>query len=149
MKWIWFVFLCMVAVWDWKYREIPVWIYGIFGMFGLAVTVKTLIETGCNAEAVRTVAELAAGVGVGLFLLLLGRVGQGAIGAGDGWFFLVTGLYLPWQEVLCLLCYGLLFCGLFSMSLVLWGVVKGISVRNRKLPFLPFLVPVGIWVMCL
>lgn len=35
----------------------------------------------------------------GIMLLLIGMLTRGLLGEGDGWFFIVSGFFLGWQEV--------------------------------------------------
>ncbi|MEG7531863.1 MAG: prepilin peptidase [Hungatella sp.] len=144
MKNIWFVFLCLTAGLDLKNKQIPVWIFYLFEAVG-AVAVLAQIGSMKRSELLGH----AIGISMGLALLWLNRISNHEIGEGDGWFFLVSGLYLTWQENLSLLCYGLLLSSIYSLALVLWGRWKGCSVRKWTIPFLPFVWPVGIWVMSL
>lgn len=147
MKIVWFVFLGIAAWMDARTRQISVWLYMLFGGIGLLSAAEALWNQ--KISGVSGYGGLAVSLGIGISLILLGQVTEGAIGAGDGLFFLVSGLYLTWQENLGLLYYGLLCCSMFGLGLILWGNWKGVSVRKQKLPFLPFLLFPGIWVLCL
>lgn len=147
---LWLVFLCAASCVDWKKQEIPVWIYGVFALVGavrIALRMALLVNAGESMVPVMT--GLAASAAVGILLLLVSVCSDGAVGDGDGWFFLVSGLYLTWLENLSLLCFGLFLCSLYGIGLTLHGVWKRVSVRNRKIPFLPFLLPMGIWMVFL
>lgn len=86
-------------------------------------------------------------VAVGLLFLAAGRLTSGGIGVGDGWFFIITGLFLESWENVMLAGSGLTLCFLFCLMLFACSFRSGISVRKRKLPFLPFLLPGGIWIV--
>lgn len=90
---------------------------------------------------------LLAGCMVGAALLLLSCIAKGALGAGDGWFFFVTGLYLGFWKNLLLLCSALFFCSLFGLGYVVFGGIKGKDYRKKTLPFLVFTLPAGIWLI--
>lgn len=138
MKMIWIVFLYMAAGLDlWK-REIPVWLYGVFGLVGIVNVVRNPL-----------LLPMAGSIAIGLVLLLISFGSGGAVGDGDGWFFLVSGLYLAWQENLSLLCSGLLLSSLYAIGWIIWGKWNGVSVKHIKIPFLPFLLPMGIWMVYL
>ena len=83
---------------------------------------------------------------VGLLFLAAGKLTSGGIGVGDGWFFIITGLFLESWENVMLAGSGLTLCFLFCLMLFAGSFRSGKSVRKRKLPFLPFLLPGGIWI---
>lgn len=86
---------------------------------------------------------------VGFAVLAFSWVTRGKIGAGDGWFFVISGLFLGFKENLALAVSGLFFCSLYCLvfaAAALWG---GGNIRSRRVPFLPFLIPVGLWLVFL
>lgn len=86
-----------------------------------------------------------AGVLPGAVLLLLSRLGVG-IGAGDGYFFLVSGLFLGLWRNLFFLCGTVLCSGLFGLSYYVWCFTRGNHTAGKtELPLLPFAVVPGIW----
>jgi len=129
-----FLLVLIWAAWqDWKRRSISLNGLLTAGSIGFIFTV--LLERSCT--------QIVMSCGIGILLLILGKCTDGGIGDGDGWFFLVSGLYMDWQENLRLFLSGLFLC--FGVSLIL--IVKGRLGRGRrgmKLPFLPFLLPTGI-----
>lgn len=133
------LFLAIAAWQDFKKLSIKLWVYIVFGMLGFCINFLQ--------HDSQTTTVLFSCIFPGFFLLLLHKVSRGTIGAGDGWFFIVSGLFLNIKENLYLLCYGLLLCSFWCVILVIWGMVKGISMRNCRIPFLPFLFPVGIWLV--
>ncbi|MCI8454476.1 MAG: pilus assembly protein CpaA [Lachnospiraceae bacterium] len=98
----------------------------------------------CISEKRAGMAVLAA-ILPGLVLLTLGRLTCGGIGRGDGWFFVVSGFYLNLWENVWLLVSGLMLCGIYSLVLAVLLAAQGRSVRRLRLPFIPFLLPVGLW----
>ena len=90
---------------------------------------------------------MAMAVGVGL--LFLSRITKEAVGKGDGWFFLISGIYLGAVKNLVLLAGGLGICFLLSMVLVFKGIIQGTDRGRLRIPLLPFLLPAGIGVMFL
>ena len=87
----------------------------------------------------------AAVIGGGIFLLILGQITDGGIGEGDGWFFIVTGFFLEPTENFMLFLSGLIFCSVYSLAYMAASFIGGVCVRQKRLPFLPFLLPVGLW----
>lgn len=139
MKSIFSIFLLTAAWQDLKSRRIQIWLYIFFGAVGVCVNLFSW--SGKGTPSFGSFLWTAAAVIPGLFLLLLSRVSRGGVGTGDGWFFVTAAFYLGVWKILALLFYGLFFCSLCSLGMITWGMVSGISVRKRKLPFLPFLVP--------
>lgn len=97
-------------------------------------------------------ADISAAMAIGGALLLLAAVTGEAIGKGDGWFFVVSGIYLGFWRNLALLW------GSLILSIILGGVIlasglkkKGRIVSGGKLtlPFLTLAAPVGLGVLLL
>lgn len=108
-----------------------------FGLMGIGM----ILVTGRPFE------ELLPALFPALLLFGVNRVTEGGVGEGDAWFFLVTGLFLNVWEVVALLISGLFFCSIFCLSMaVSMGVQRS---RYRRVPFLPFLLPVGLWISLL
>ena len=85
----------------------------------------------------------------GITLLLIGLLTRGLLGEGDGWFFIVSGFFLGWQECVMLLISGQIFCGIFGLAIMV-GAQIGTgreSIRKLRLPFLPFLLPAALWMV--
>ena len=125
---LFFIILIWTAWQDWKQKSISqrsLLLSGVLG-FGLSIALK------------RSCIQIVISCGIGVVLLMLNKCTDGGIGEGDGWFFLVSGLYIDWQDNLQLFLSGLFLC--FGVSL--FFIVQG-CFRNQKkrmtLPFLPFL----------
>lgn len=85
----------------------------------------------------------------GITLLLIGMLTRGLLGEGDGWFFIVSGFFLGWQECVMLLISGQIFCGIFGLAIMV-GAQIGTgteNIRKLRLPFLPFLLPASLWMV--
>ena len=82
----------------------------------------------------------------GLLLLGLSAVTEEAMGKGDGWFFLVTGIFLGFWKTMLLLAGGLFLCFPAATFLMMsrWG-----KTAEKRLPLLPFMFPVGLGVLLL
>lgn len=137
-------FLLTAAGQDLKRKSVELWIYLVFGGLALAYLIYGSAVCGKQIEW----GSLASGVCVGLGLLGCGMVCQGAIGMGDGCFFLVSGLMLGFWNNLALLLYGLLCCSVYCLGFLTWNRIRyQRNVRKETVPFLPFLVPAGIWLV--
>ncbi|WP_337501798.1 hypothetical protein [Clostridium sp.] len=89
----------------------------------------------------------------GIFLFWMERQTKGAVGLGDGCFFLITGCYLGGWRTLELLM-GAVFVsslagGVWMLTALLGGKGNGLweKIRKKKLPFLPCVLPVWIWML--
>lgn len=136
-----------LAAWqDQRKQKIPVGLFLWFGVLGVLLDLTFALEL-VSARTEVTLGSLVSGMLPGLFCLLLSKGTRGALGAGDGCFFLLAALYLPWQQVWILLLGGFLCCGVGSLYVLGKGIVRGNSVRGASLPFLPFLLPVWLWLL--
>lgn len=110
----------------------------IYGDFGYQMCIGLVTE-----QIKDTVMAMAVGGG----LLLSSRLTDEAVGKGDGWFFLISGIYLGAVKNLVLLAGGLGVCFLLSMVLLFHGIIQGTDRGKLRIPLLPFLIPAGIGVM--
>lgn len=151
------VFLFFSAGCDWRTKKIPVWMFKAFGWVGMVFVfwrfwerADSLQREGASAAAFLTMLFT---VGLAVFpgglLLFLSRVAKGAIGAGDGWFFLIAALYLSGAEVWILFLGGLLCSGFGSLYVLGRELSRGRSARKSSLAFLPFLIPVWLGMLFL
>lgn len=150
------VFLVAFSWQDYRKSKIRVdWLYA-FGTVGILITVIRCI----NAITVLKLDGKQAAIGIvlwllgmlpGVVLLMGASQTRGALGCGDGIFFIITGCYLGVWRTLSLLI-GAVFVS--SVVSVLWILTVLISrkgsalwekVRRKKLPFLPCLIPVWVW----
>ncbi len=119
---------CRVFLADMEQFPANFWFYGLF--------------KGTSAWS------LLAGCFVGVALLGISRLTDGAFGAGDGIFFIITGLYLGFWKNLLLLSSSLFACSIAGLFCLAWEKKKGNDYRKKTLPFLIFVFPVGILLMC-
>lgn len=141
------LFLCflLAAAWqDLRNKQVDVC---IFVVFGAAAAVLGVVQWLVLGEDYSVPGHLA-GCALGGILLAAGIASRGGIGTGDGWFFLVSGLMLGFWENLALLCYSTLCCGIFCLGYFVWcRIQKGENAGKRTVPFLPFAVLPGIWLV--
>lgn len=126
-----------LAVEDLRYRSVSLWGISALALVG---------GSGVILEG-RMAADVAGGLVTGAVLVAFGKAVNGAVGSGDGLYIMAASLSLGFWGSVQLLCYGLVLCAVFAAIYFLWGQMKGICVRNREIPFLPFLVPVGVWLI--
>lgn len=133
------VFLLAAAWEDRREKAVSV---RLFQLAGAAGVILAILQGDIGAERL-----LSCMVGVGL--LLLSRLTGEAIGKGDGWFFVVSGLFLRSLLNLKLLFYGIFLNGIVCSVICLWGWRQKRDMRKKSIPFLPFLVPVWIGLVIL
>ncbi len=141
------LFLCflLAAAWqDLRSGQVDICIYLIFGA---AAGIMGIHRWLVLEESYGLLGHMA-GSALGGGLLAVGIASRGGIGTGDGCFFLVSGLMLGFWENLALLCYSTLCCGIFCLGYFVWCRIKnGEHVGKRTVPFLPFTVLPGIWLV--
>ena len=126
------ILLC--AAWqDWRKRSISFRLLVSAGFLGVVL-----------AFAVgRSLGQILLSSAIGICLLGLSKGTRGGIGTGDGWFFVVSGLYLSWKENLALFLSGLFLCFFVSLFLLV-GKRRGRRSGHRTIPFLLLLLPGGM-----
>lgn len=165
-----FLLYLAVAGWqDYRYRNIRISVFlgfGIAGGFlrgtalilGLqfmeagGMMVEKGVEAGGWSLVGSALADIGAAMAVGGFLLLLSVAARKAVGQGDGWFFVVSGIYLGFWRNLALLWGSLLLCLLTGGVMLAAGLIdkdKAVNVKKLALPFLTLAVPVGLGVLFL
>ncbi len=138
MKWLWWLCLSEAAAEDVKYRQISLEITGLWlapGLFCLFFSSGGL-KSHLPAFA------------VGIVMLILSKATCGAIGAGDGLFFLLTACYLNFRETAFLFLAGLAVSFLWSTYLLLKGWISGSSNLHQSVPFLACVWLPGLWIAC-
>lgn len=152
------LFLLTAAAYDYKYREIPGWIYAVGGTEAFIWRMADMIQRGNWMEKKTWMIvfhgnnlsvsfdEIVLGILIGAVLLAVSKVTGGAVGMGDGLLFTITGLYFGFQKNLILLLGSLVLCsiwGIGSLAIKRTGWLEG---KKTEVPFLPFVLPVGIWI---
>lgn len=133
------VFLLAAAWEDGREKAVSVWLFKAAGVIGLLLA---LLQGEIGGERFLSCM-------VGVVLLLLSRLTGEAIGVGDGWFFVVSGLFLRALLNVKLLIYGIFLNGIVCGAIYLWGWLHRQDYKKKTIPFLPFLVPVWIGLVVL
>lgn len=132
--------LCCAAGMDLKRKELSIQFLLVVGCIGIL----RLMVMGVNGEVFK---ETLLASSIGVMILGISRMTGGGIGEGDGWFFLVLGLFLSPQESIWLFLSGVILCGMFSLLYVTISIWNGEAQKQGKsVPFLPFLLPGGVWI---
>ena len=152
------LFLAIFSWQDIRRKRIRVnWLYG-FGAVGsgllLIRCMHAVMSLGWNwKQGIEGAAAWLLGLVPGLMLLWAERQMKGGVGQGDGYFFLITGCYLGGWQTLELLM-GAVFVSslagsIWLLAVLLRGRGNGLweQMRKKKLPFLPCVIPVWVWML--
>lgn len=132
---IWFLCLTIAAIYDIKERKVSYRLLAVCGGIGMIFGMMTGINRHIQ------------GLIIGLGILLISRVTRGAVGAGDGWFFVASAWYLNSGEAWTLLLGGLSVSWCWSALLILNRAWHGRNAANATLPFLACMWPISVWIL--
>lgn len=136
MKWFWLLCLMLAAWEDLRSRELPYKILWLGLIPGIVTMWTTDIREHLCAAAVGTV------------LLIISKMTRGAIGEGDGLFFLLTACYLGFLETATLFLAGLGISCVWSMVILIKWRFAGSDSTMDTVPFLTCALLPGIWLVC-
>lgn len=162
MKKLFFTFFLLLFIWQdirtCRIQKKELYGFAVVGIFfTVESAVRYLLAASSDGWDWRSVGSGVLGwiVGMlpGMLLLWLEHQTDGAVGIGDGYFFVIASWYLNGSEV-----WELLMAGVFVSSLAgcIWMMCELIKrkggwvwreVRSRRLPFLPCLLPVWGWML--
>ena len=140
-NWIFLGVLFYGAHMDFKRKELS----GSYLLVSLLIGCVCLIYSSLNG---RSWIDTALSCGLGAGLLGFSYLTDGGIGEGDGWFFFISGLFLSLRENLLLLCSGWFLCVLYGLLLICRSIRGKRIDRRKQVPFLPFLIPMGVYLAC-
>lgn len=142
------IFLLVTAGQDLRRKSVEVRVYLVFGVAAVVWNGMYVFGMRGTPGEGTILGDLLmrrlTSCGVGILLLIIGKASRGGIGAGDGCFFLVSGLLLdPWQNF-WLLAAGIFLCGGYSLWLFVRARFRdGQNIGKATLPFLPFVAVAG------
>ena len=139
-----FLFMGIAAWQDARKRSISLKTFLWAAMLGIGLRLGPAKDLGGTGEPWQNFVRLAGDMSLGSLLLGLSVLTKEGIGRGDGWFFLVSGIYLGFWKNLLLLWGSLMLCFPVSLFLFLRGRGKG-----YRIPFLPFVFLAGLGVLLL
>ena len=122
------VFLLIEGIRDLEKHKVSIITVVIAGVIGVILQFGIIQENGL---------EILGGILIGIVLLLLAKITREKIGYGDGWIFVVTGIYLGFHSNMYLLLLSLFLASLVSICLLVFKKVN----RKTELPFVSFILP--------
>ena len=119
------VFLLLGAIWDIKYKKLPLALLVCFMAAGAPVNIFW---------PKYSVWDIAVGAFIGVLLYAISYVTSGQIGEGDGLLFVATGFFVGGAGNIVLLLWASVLCAVPA------GVMLVIKKAGRKdrIPFVPF-----------
>lgn len=103
---------------------IPIWFLGVWG-----ILLQLVLEKN-------SVWNMAASMSLGIFLLAISFLTRESIGMGDGFLFLVSGIYLEFTKNMALF-YGTIF--LLGGFALICSALKKIR-KQERIPMAPFML---------
>ncbi len=128
------IFLVISAIQDGRTKTISIWLFIAAGAAGLILTLYT--GQGLSNGLLSCL--------IGIVIVGISRFTDGAIGEGDGWFFVVSGLFLDFFTNLRLLVTSVFLSGIVCGGIYIYFLLKGKDMKKASVPFLPFLIPAWI-----
>ncbi len=119
--------LSVIALIDWKKQKIYLPMVIVIGCVGLGIHIFLMDMT---------IADIFWGVLPGAIMLLLGYFTEERIGYGDGFTFIMTGIYLGGRNNLTLLVISSVLAGFYALILLI------IRKKNRqdRIAYVPFVL---------
>ena len=117
-----------IAWFDYRTKLIDarwLWIVGVAGLVLLF-----------SQNGVMAVRQIFAGVVPGALLLLFAWISGESVGFGDGWLFVVTGIFLGLQKNMLLLMGSLIMAGVFAIVCLVLRKRE----RNDRIALAPFVL---------
>lgn len=122
------VFLLIEGIRDLQKHKVSMITVMIAGILGVIFQFGIIQENGL---------KIIGGILIGIVLLLLAKMTREKIGYGDGWIFVVTGIYMGFRNNMYLLLLSLFWASLVSICLLVFKKVN----KKTELPFVSFVLP--------
>lgn len=120
------IFLLFSSFLDIRKREISIPVTLMFGLAGVAYSIKTE----------RTMTDYLIPAAIGIFILACSILTRGQVGMGDGWLLMALGCMMRMESYIQMACIGMLLAAACS------GVLLLVFRKSRKteIPLVPFLL---------
>lgn len=120
------IFLLFSSFLDIRKREISIPVTLMFGLVGVAYSIKTG----------RTMTDYLIPAAIGIFILACSILTRGQVGMGDGWLLMALGCMMRMESYIQMACIGMLLAAACS------GVLLLVFRKSRKteIPLVPFLL---------
>ena len=118
------IFLLFSSLLDIRKREISIPVTLMFGLAGVAYSIKTG----------RTMTDYLIPAAIGIFILACSILTRGQVGMGDGWLLMALGCMMRMESYIQMACIGMLLAAACS------GVLLLRKSRKTEIPLVPFLL---------
>ena len=120
------IFLLFSSLLDIRKREISIPVTLMFGLAGVAYSIKTG----------RIMTDYLIPAAIGIFILACSILTRGQVGMGDGWLLMALGCMMRMESYIQMACIGMLLAAACS------GVLLLVFRKSRKteIPLVPFLL---------
>ncbi len=124
---------------DIKYRKISTRLLIVFGTAAILILAEKMYRNG-----IVEIGRMFIGILPGLLLLLFGKITSESIGYGDGYIFVIIGIYIGFIRTVGILITALFLSALISIFLL---SIRKIN-RHTELPFIP-VVLISYFIQCI
>lgn len=131
------LFLIKFSINDFKYKRITLKSFFIYLIIGIVILILSII----NQNKIEFV-EIIKSIAFGSIIIFISIVTKSAIGRGDGIYFIINAFYINFITNITMFITGIYIMFLFCIFIY---IKNNGNVKNLKLPFIPFLLPYGIW----
>ena len=131
------IFLIMFSISDFRYKKITLKSFLIYFIIGVVILILS-IQNQVKVE----IYEIIKSILFGLIIIFVSIISKSAIGRGDGIYFMLNAFYVNFVTNITMFITGIYIMFLFSIYIYIKN--RG-RVKNLTLPFIPFLLPYGIW----
>ncbi|MCR5792906.1 MAG: prepilin peptidase [Lachnospiraceae bacterium] len=119
--------LGILAVWDWRKKELPVLLLIVSGL-GIGIAGMVWLTVSWESRGI--------GLLPGVALMVISLLSKGQVGLADGVVFAFLGAATGIEKTLAVLLYSLALAALVGAISMLWKKKKG----KDTLPFLPMVL---------
>lgn len=124
---------------DIKMRKISMRLLLLFGILGIPVWIGKFYANG-----IYEICMFLFGMIPGALLLLLGKATSESVGYGDGYLFIVIGIYTGFSRTIGILVIALFLIAMLSIVLLIFQKAN----RKTELPFIP-VVLISYLIQCI
>ena len=134
------LFFLAAAACDLKKKSVPVLLFILALFTGIPCFLYPYLHAGASVTNIMLIRKLI-GFLPGCLLLALSLLTQGALGIGDGFFLILSALFLSFREILILLLIGILVSAIVSILMIILAHFRQNRLRHQSIPFIPCMLP--------
>ncbi len=137
VRWIaLFLGLGINSISDLKSKRIILSVTALIGALGL---IWQLVQP------TRDYFDFLSGIVIGIIVIVISKITNGAVGYGDGLVLVMCGIWLGNKNNLLLCSIGIILAGIWAIILIVFFRKK----KDYEIPFVPFLFLGLVWMRCI